>query len=235
MIYIAVKYKEYLPEKKDWHLSRDLINEMLSAGISMGLMLSVFAIGSIILQKGINQLGKEIITAHTASRRIYEMLMMPLSTIATANSTFVGQNFGAKQFERIKEAMKQVLWGEFIWSMISIFIAFAFGSTLIRILIGTNNQNIIGNAAFNLKVCTIFFFPLGSLFVLRNAMQAMGYKIAPVLSSSIELGVKVLSCVFVIPVMKYTGVVLTEPIIWVLCVVFLGIVYRKTKYKKMKV
>ena len=76
------------------HLSRDLINEMLSAGISMGLMLSVFAIGSIILQKGINQLGKEIITAHTASRRIYEMLMMPLSTIATANSTFVGQNFG---------------------------------------------------------------------------------------------------------------------------------------------
>ncbi len=102
MIYIAAKYKEYLPEKKDWHLSRDLINEMLSAGISMGLMLSVFAIGSIILQKGINQLGKEIITAHTASRRIYEMLMMPLSTIATANSTFVGQNFGAKQFERIK-------------------------------------------------------------------------------------------------------------------------------------
>lgn len=235
MIYIAAKYKEYLPEKKDWHLSRNLTNEMLSAGISMGLMLSVFAIGSIILQKGINQLGKGIITAHTASRRIYEMLMMPLSTIATANATFVGQNFGAKQFERIKEAMKQVLWGELIWSMLSILIAFVFGNRLIQILIGTSNQDIISNAAFNLKVCTIFFFPLGYLLVLRNAMQAMGYKIAPVLSSSMELGVKVLSCIFVIPIMKYTGVVLTEPIIWVLCAVFLGIVYRQTKYKKMKV
>ncbi len=232
-IYIIKKYRIYMPEKKDWHLSKKLVLEMLSTGISMGLMSSVLAIGSIILQKGINHLGKDIITAHTASRRLFEFLMMPLQAVAVACSTFTGQNFGAKQFDRIRKAMKQVLWLELLWSVISVAIAFLYGNMLIRMLTGTGNENIILNAAYNLKVCTIFFFPLGILFVLRNAMQAMGYRIVPILSSSIELVVKILSCVFVIPVMKYTGVVLTEPVIWVMCAAFLGVIYLKTKKQKM--
>lgn len=232
-IYIIKKYRIYMPEKKDWQLSKELVLEMLSTGISMGLMSSVLAIGSIILQKGINHLGKDIITAHTASRRLFEFLMMPLQAVAAACSTFTGQNFGARQFDRIRKAMKQVLWLELFWSVISVAIAFLCGNMLIRMLTGTGNENIILNAAYNLKVCTIFFFPLGILFVLRNAMQAMGYRIVPILSSSIELVVKILSCIFVIPVMKYTGVVLTEPVIWVMCAAFLSVIYLKTKKEKM--
>ena len=232
-IYIIKRYRIYMPEKKDWQLSKELVLEMLSTGISMGLMSSVLAIGSIVLQKGINHLGKNIITAHTASRRLFEFLMMPLQAVAAACSTFTGQNFGAKQFDRIRTAMKQVLWLELLWSVISVAIAFLCGNILIRMLTGTDNKVIILNAAYNLKVCTIFFFPLGILFVLRNAMQAMGYRIVPILSSSIELIVKILSCVFVIPIMKYTGVVFTEPVIWVMCAAFLGVIYLKTKKQKM--
>ena len=231
-IYIIKRYRIYMPEKKDWQLSKELVLEMLSTGISMGLMSSVLAIGSIVLQKGINHLGKNIITAHTASRRLFEFLMMPLQAVAAACSTFTGQNFGAKQFDRIRTAMKQVLWLELLWSVISVAIAFLCGNILIRMLTGTDNKVIILNAAYNLKVCTIFFFPLGILFVLRNAMQAMGYRIVPILSSSIELIVKILSCVF-IPIMKYTGVVFTEPVIWVMCAAFLGVIYLKTKKQKM--
>ena len=224
-IYIVKKYRNYMPGRTDWRLPGALVTEMLATGLSMGLMSSVLAIGSIILQKGINHLGKDIITAHTASRRIFEFLMMPLQAIATACSTFVGQNFGAKQFKRIRHAMGQVLWLELVWSILSVAAAFSCGTLLIRMLTGTDNEEIILNAVYNLKICTIFFFPLGILFVLRNSMQAMGYKIAPVLSSSIELAGKVLSCIFVIPVMEYTGVVLTEPVIWAVCAAFLSIVY----------
>lgn len=224
-IYIVKKYRNYMPARTDWRLPGELVREMLATGFSMGLMSSVLAIGSIILQKGINHLGKDIITAHTASRRIFEFLMMPLQAIANACSTFVGQNFGAKQFKRIRHAMGRVLWLELVWSILSVAAAFSCGTLLIRMLTGTDNKEIILNAVYNLKICTIFFFPLGILFVLRGAMQAMGYKIAPVLSGSIELAGKVLSCIFVIPVMEYTGVVLTEPVIWAVCAAFLSLVY----------
>lgn len=233
-IYIVQKYRIYMPGRADWRLSKALVTEMLATGLSMGLMSSVLAVGSIILQKGINHLGKNFITAHTASRRIFEFLMMPLQAIANACSTFVGQNFGAKQFQRIRQAMRQVLWLELLWSILSVAAAFSCGTLLIRMLTGTDNKIIILNAVYNLKICTLFFFPLGILFVLRNAMQAMGYKIAPVLSSGIELAGKVLSCMFVIPFMGYTGVVLTEPLIWAVCAVFLSVIYMcKIRFLKV--
>lgn len=225
LLYIIRKYRIYMPDKTDWCPSGELVAEMLATGLSMGLMTSVLAIGSIILQKGINQLGKDYITAYTASRRIFEFLMMPLQAIATACSTFVGQNFGAKQWEWIRQGMKQVFWLELAWSAISIAVAFLFGRLWVHLLTGTNNAVVIYNAAWNLKVCTVFFFPLGVLFVMRNSMQAMGHRIAPLCSSTIELVVKILSCVFVIPVLGYTGVALTEPVIWFLCAVFLCVYY----------
>ncbi|MCM1543414.1 MAG: MATE family efflux transporter [Blautia sp.] len=170
-------------------------------------------------------MGTQVITAHTASRRIYELLMMPLATIATANATFAGQNFGAKRPDRIKAAMKQVMLLELAWSVLSVLLAWTMGIPLLRLLVGEASDMVIDNAILNLRVCTVFFFPLGALLVLRNAMQPMGYKIAPVISSTIELAVKVLFCMELVPRFGYWGVVVTEPIIWVLCAVFLGIVY----------
>lgn len=234
-IYIIRRYGLYMPSGKDWSISKELAKEMLSTGFSMGIMSSVLALGSIILQKSINNLGKEYITAHTASRRIFEFLMMPLQAIANACAIFVGQNFGAKLFGRIRSAMKRVLWIELACSIIAAAAAFTGGKTLIRMLTGTGNADIIENAVYNLKICTVFFFPLGILFVLRNSMQAMGYKTAPVLSGGIELAGKVLSCALVIPALKYRGVVFTEPVIWAVCAVFLAVVYFKTKGKKMLV
>lgn len=227
--YIYRNYTGFLSEKADWKLERSMLGEMFSTGLSMGLMLSVFSLGSIVLQKGINSLGTQIITAHTASRRIYEMLMMPMSTVATANATFTGQNFGAGQYERIQRTMKQVMGIEFLWSVVSVLAAYAAGRFLIGLLVGGTDAVVVENAFLNLKVCTVFFFPLGALFVLRNAIQPMGYKISPVISSAIELVIKILFCITVIPRMGYMGVVITEPVIWVICAVFLGTVYCSRK------
>ena len=47
-------------------------------------------------------LGEKIIAAHTASYRVIINLMQPLSTLATACSTFVSQNYGAKNITRIR-------------------------------------------------------------------------------------------------------------------------------------
>ena len=101
-LYIVRTYPDYLPGLADFRPDGELMREMLSTGLSMALMNSVFALGSIILQKAINLLGTALITAHTASRKIYDFLMMPLSTIATATATFTSQNFGAGKMDRIQ-------------------------------------------------------------------------------------------------------------------------------------
>lgn len=65
-------------------------------------------------------------------------------------------------------------------------------------------------------------------------MQAMGKKTAPILSSFIELGMKLLSAVFLIPQLGFLGTCITEPVTWALMLLFLVIAYlaaRKQLYQ----
>ena len=56
-------------------------------------------------------------------------------------------------------------------------------------------------------------------------MQAVNIKIPPVLSSAMELGMKILAAFFLIPSYGFLGTCVTEPITWVLCAIFLSVVY----------
>ena len=55
--------------------------------------------------------------------------------------------------------------------------------------------------------------------ILRNALQGLGDKVTPIFSSFIELLGKVLVVVFLTPKLKYMGIILAEPIVWVLMVI----------------
>ncbi|MBO4766949.1 MAG: MATE family efflux transporter [Lachnospiraceae bacterium] len=231
--YIIRKYPDYMPEFSDFEPDGELIREMLSTGLSMALMNSVFALGSIILQKAINALGTVFIAAHTASRKIYEFLMMPLSTISTATATFTSQNYGAGKTERITAAIKKVLVIAAAWSILSATLSLSAGKIMIGRILGTADSAVISNGYLNLTMSTLFFIPLSILLVMRMSMQAMGYKVTPVISSAIELAVKTASSLWFVPVSGYKAVALTEPVTWVLCALFLLCIYRATYKDKL--
>ncbi len=233
--YIIRTYPDFLPGLGDLKPDKELIREMFSTGLSMALMNSVFALGSIILQKAINALGTALIAANTASRRIYEFLMMPLSTTATATATFTSQNFGAGKTDRITAAIRKVLVIEVAWSVFSALLSLTAGKALIGLILGTTDSTVISNGYLNLTMSTLFFFPLGVLLVMRMSMQSIGYKVAPVISSTIELGVKTLSSLRYVPRFGYKAVAATEPVTWVLCALFLVVIYRATYRKKLMV
>ncbi len=233
--YIIRNYSDFLPGFGDFEPDRGLVGEMLSTGLSMALMNSVFALGSIILQKAINALGTAIIAANTASRRIYEFLMMPLSNMAAATATFTSQNYGAGKTERITAAVKKVLLITIAWSLFSAVLSLAAGKALISMILGTTDSTVISNGYLNLTMSTLFFFPLGVLLVMRMSMQSIGYKVTPVISSTIELAIKIVSSLRYVPRFGYKAVTVTEPVTWVLCAVFLVCIYRATYRKKLMI
>lgn len=226
-IYVYHHYKSILPCKDDFKVSSDIIQELFSSGIAMALMYCVVDLGSVIFQRANNHLGEIIISAHTAARRIIGMMMQPLATIATASSTFIGQNWGAKKKERIHTAIRKVLFLEIIWSLLGCAVIWAFGRFIVQFTIGTDNSDIISNAVMSLRWHLSFFPVLGCLLVLRTAMQAMGKKSIPIISSCIELGMKLLSAAFVIPNLGFFGTCITEPITWSLMLLLLVTAYFK--------
>ena len=233
-LYVFRHYKALLPGKADFRISRSLLLELLSNGIAMALMYCVVDLGSVIFQRANNHLGQTIISAHTASRRLIGIMMQPLATISTASSTFIGQNWGAKKTARIRTALRQVTGMEIAWSFVGCTLIYALGGMLVQLTTGTSDSEVVRNAVMSLRWHLSFFPALGCLLVLRTAMQAMGKKTAPILSSFIELGMKLLSAVFLIPQLGFLGTCITEPVTWALMLLFLVIAYlaaRKQLYQ----
>lgn len=220
-VHLLRHYRAILPGREDFRVPRETLGELLSTGASMALMYSVVDLGSVIFQRANNALGELYIASWTSARRLISLAMQPLGSISTAFSTFTGQNWGALKRSRIRSTLKQVLAMETAWSLLACAAAYAFGASLIRLITGTEDPAVVENAVLSLR-CHLTFFPaLGVLFCLRMTMQAMGRKLAPVLSSCLELGMKLLSAAWIIPRFGFPGTCMTEPVTWVVMAAFL--------------
>lgn len=218
-------YRELLPTREDFRQMGQRVPELLSAGFAMALMYCVVDLGSTIFQRANNLLGQAYITAHTASRRIMNIMTQPLMTIATANATFVGQNWGAQKMRRIRATLKKVLGLEMIWAVFACAVAWLWGGALVRLTTGTSDPETLGNAVLSLRFHLSFFPALAVVFCMRSAMQAMGRKSAPVISSCVELAMKIFSANWLIPRLGFLGTCATEPVTWTLMAWYLLIAY----------
>lgn len=221
VIHIFRRYRFMLPSKRHFAYQPRLISDLLSTGLSMGLMNSIFSIGSVTLQGAINTLGTDIIAAHTAARKVVLIANMPLASIASANATFVSQNYGAGNMKRIKEGIQKSSLVSLIWSALFLVALLLFAEPIIYALTGSSNPVIMANALMNLRINMVFFFPLGVLLILRTSLQGIGHKILPLVSSSLELIFKVLAAFVFVPLWGYLGASIAEPFTWLICMVFL--------------
>ena len=214
LFYIFTRCRILIPRKEHFHYDASLYKDIATQGFSMGFMLSIITLGTVILQSAINGLGYLVIAGHITARRINSFCMMPMNTIAIALSTFVSQNKGANQLNRIRKAVR---YGNFIvvsWAVFITIILFFFSKTLIRMLSGSNENIIIENGARYLMINSPFYIVLGMLFSFRLALQGIGEKIVPIISSIIEFSSKILFAFIFVPILGYLGVIICEPIIW---------------------
>ena len=71
-------------QKSDFRPEKELIVEMYKSGLSMGLMSCLVSIGTIMLQSAINTFGTTVIVAHTAARKVFEIMSLPMSVLGSA-------------------------------------------------------------------------------------------------------------------------------------------------------
>ena len=231
-VVILKNFKIIRLKKNDFHFSASLFKNMMSAGMAMAVMNSIFSIGSIIMQGSINALGEDIIAAHLGSRKVAEMFMQPLVTIGTACSTFVGQNYGALKIGRIKASIKYSTIYSLIWSVFTFFILWFFGGQIARLVTGSASQVVFDNTQMYLRINAPFYFVLGLLFTLRFSIQSVDRKMPPIISSSMELVSKIAAAYLFIPLWGYLGACIAEPLSWTLGAIYLLFVFKK-EFKRL--
>ena len=223
IIYIIKKTQILMPEKVHFQKDVNLYKELLGQGFSMGFMSCIVSAGSVILQYGINNLGYLIIAGHTAARKLYMFFNMPFTAMALAISTFVSQNRGADQRDRIKQAMRCAYVYDIVATIIVSIIIFLFGSSLVKMISGSSESVVLDNGTLYLKIVAPFYLILGILMQTRYALQGIGQKLLPLISSVIEFIGKIIFVFVFIPQFQYMAVIFCEPVIW--CVMCIQLVY----------
>lgn len=214
LIYIGQKAKLLIPKKEHFVWNADLYKEMITQGLSMGFMSCIVNAGTAILQSGINGLGYLVIAGHTAARKLFQFSMMPFIAMSQTISTFVSQNRGAGQPERIRKAMKcGYLYGVFVSIAVTVLMWLA-APVMVKLVSGSSESVVLENGAMYLRVVAPCLSILGVLNCTRNGLQAIGQKILPVISSIVELIGKILFVLILIPRFQYMAVIFCEPVIW---------------------
>lgn len=239
LVYLIKRRPFLVVKKRDFVFTAQSTGELLSAGFGMALMYSIVDIGSIVLQNGINGFGEDVIAAHVAARRIFGLTIMPFSSVSATLVTFCSQNRGAGKYTRIRTGIRDGLGLMLGWATIALAVVFLAGKYLVSMIVPGTDAAIAETAVLYLRWNVPFYYCLAVLLGLRSSLQGLGKSLVPIAASIIELVWKFCTVTFMIPLFGgkdgtvggtieqiggYFGVVLSEPIIWTVCAVMIGII-----------
>ena len=232
--YLWKKYEILRIGREDLRLAKDgMLRNMLSSGLSMGFMSSLVNIGTLTLQTSINKLGQDIIIAHTAARKISEIFMIMFSVFGQTMATYCGQNLGAGRIDRIRRGILLAIAYTCIWCTLSIVTSYMAGDWLVWLVTGSEKPEVVYNATLYLKVDTLFYYVTAVICIVRNAMQGLGERIVPLISSSLEMVGKIVIAGTLVPWFGYLGVIAAEPIVWFIMIIPLLIkIFRMPVWKR---
>ena len=236
ILYVFRSARLLLPEKKHFHVESRLYWELFSQSISMGLMSSIVSAGSVVLQYGINSLGTLVIAGHTAARKLFAFTDMPLTAMASACSTYVSQNYGANHPDRVRRGMRDIYFYGVVVAVTAILLMSVGAEWMVKLVSGSSEPVVLENGVRYLVWNAPFYAVLGMLLSTRYALQSMGEKVLPLLSSVIEFLGKIVFVLLFIPRFEYNAVILCEPVIWCFMTIELLIAYRHNSFvfPKMK-
>lgn len=250
LLYLMKKRPLLLFHRRDIVFTKKSTAELLSSGLGMALMYSIVDIGSVILQNGINGFDNDnLITAHTAARKIFGLIIMPFSASSATLVTYCSQNRGAGKYSRIKRGIRDGILLMLGWAAIALILIFFAGEFLVGLIVDTHSDEgilIMKTAVYYLKWAAPFFFCLAALLGFRSSLQGLGNSAVPIVCSVIELLWKIVTVWLMIPLFGgnngqcgesakdvggYFGVIISEPIVWAVCSIVIGMIIAVTLHK----
>lgn len=238
IFYMFRTYPELRPGRADWKIDRRLWRGHIALGLPMALQFSITAIGSIIQQTSLNTLDSSlpgVVTAYTAASKISNLASTPFDAIGVTFATYAGQNYGAKEYGRIRDGVfAGMCYCVLLWA-IGLFFCTVFGRSLTALFLDRNTgdaalyyEEMLGYASKYLVFQSAFFGPLGIIFVYRNTLQGIGRSALTMLAGVTELIGRAAACFVLVRLFGFTGICLSNPMAWIAADIFLLTTYYLT-------
>jgi putative MATE family efflux protein len=156
--------------------------KMIRIGLPAGVQSSLFAISNVLIQSSINSFGDVLMSGNAASQNIEGFLFVSMNSFHQTAVNFIGQNVGAKQFDRVKKIVWVCLGCVLVVGLGMGTLIRAFGENLLSIYI-TDSAEAITWGLVRLNIICGFYFVCGLMDVSTGALRGMGASISPMIIS----------------------------------------------------
>lgn len=226
-------------EGMPWHLALDkmrlnakILGTVCTIGIPAAAQSAMYNVSNMIIQSCMNSFGTDTIAAWGVYGKIDFVFWMTINSLGIAITTFVGQNFGARQYDRVRSGVR-VCMGMAAGLTLLVSVSFYLGAEpLFRVF--TQDSSVVAVGVQMMHVLTPVYLTYISIEVLSGALRGCGdVRVPTLITVFFVCGLRVLWLTTMVP--RYHTIATVEfsyPLTWTLASLLFILYYKRGGWLK---
>lgn len=215
--------------REDLGRDRQLAKQLMGLGIPLALQNIIISVGGMAVQSVVNGFDTSFIAGFTATNKMYGILEIAALSYGYAITTYVGQNYGALRYDRIKNGVRWAVFISLATSAVIAAVMFLFGRDITMLFISAESAAeaaAAGDTAYRYLCVMAGCLPvLYLLYVYRAALQGMGDTRIPLLSGVVDFVMRVGASMIIGYTLWRNGIFYAEVLAWSGAAVLLASAY----------
>ena len=217
-VYAFLKFPLIRPQGEKIRIRLSCMKEIISFSALTCIQQSIMNLGILMVQGRVNSFGPAVMAAFAAAVKIDAFAYMPVQDFGNAVSTFIAQNYGAGQEERIRKGLKYSILTSMAFCLFITAGIWLLARPLMLLFVDAGETAIIAEGVRYLHIEGTFYCGIGCLFLLYGLYRAVGKPGMSVVLTIISLGTRVVLAyaLSAIPEIGVVGIWWSVPIGWFL-------------------
>lgn len=210
-------FPQLRPRREDCRWDRAALASILNLSVMTSVQQSIMNFGILMVQGLVNSFGPVTMAAFAAAVKIDSFAYLPVQDFGNAFSTFVAQNHGAHQPQRIRQGIRSAGAVSAVFCLVISGLVCVFAAPLMSIFIDPAQTQIIQAGVHYLRIEGACYIGIGVLFLLYGYYRAVERPAMSVVLTIASLGTRVaLAYALSATALGVTGIWLSVPIGWAL-------------------
>lgn len=148
-------------EKQDFYRQPAMSLRLLKVATPLAIQNLIISVGGLTVQYVVNGFGFLFVAGFTASNKLYGVLEIAAVSYGYAITTYVGQNLGAKKYQRIRKGVHSGTYMALLTSVVISGVMVLFGRNILSLFVSGEPEQIR-------QVLDIYFFLYGTPFIYQG-------------------------------------------------------------------
>ena len=233
-IYVLKFNKDIRITRKDLRLEKSTALHQIKLGVPVSLQFTITSIGSMCMQSVVNSFGTNVIAGFTAAGRVEQLTNIPMSSLGVANQTFVGQNYGAGNYNRILSSVKKLFVLNILVSVIMSITLYTIGPSVVSLFLTESSPEIMAAAKRYILAIAQCYSLVAILFLMRNTLQGLGFTYANSIAGIGEFFGRLSVAFILTPIIGFDAICYAPPAAWLLADIPLICIYliKRRQFKR---